>query len=245
MNLFNGIDGKKYNEINELIKNKIQETKQLILIQTNSLSDWSIVNQLKINEGKDIMNSKLNNLNPKELTLNYIKQILLEEVLTYPRFVDMFTKKEKFYNKLIDQLDKIAGEMANDYIIKKKKELEEQKKYENTLKEIFIQAENEAKQRIEFQNKITELQNEINQLRQRPEPQPQPQQQQSPPCFPIPNYGGGSIVDALKSIGANSSYDYRCRIAARNGIGGGDYQGRPHENIYMLQLLREGRLIIP
>ena len=245
LNLFNGIDGKKYNEINELIKNKIQETKQLILIQTNSLSDWSIVNQLKINEGKDIMNSKLNNLNPKELTLNYIKQILLEEVLTYPRFVDIFTKKEKFYNKLIDQLDKIAGEMANDYIIKKKKELEEQKKYENTLKEIFIQAENEAKQRIELQNKITELQNEINQLRQRPEPQPQPQQQQSPPCFPIPNYGGGSIVDALKSIGANSSYDYRCRIAARNGIGGGDYQGRPHENIYMLQLLREGRLIIP
>ena len=101
------------------------------------------------------------------------------------------------------------------------------------------------KQRIEFQNKITELQNEINQLRQRPEPQPQPQQQQSPPCFQIPNYGGGSIVDALKSIGANSSYDYRCRIAARNGIGGGDYQGRPHENIHMLQLLREGRLIIP
>ena len=48
-----------------------------------------------------------------------------------------------------------------------------------------------------------------------------------------------------KSIGANSSYSYRCAIAARNGIGGGDYQGRPHENIYMLQLLREGRLIIP
>ena len=67
----------------------------------------------------------------------------------------------------------------------------------------------------------------------------------SPACFPIPNYSGVSIVDALKTIGVDSSYEYRCKIAARNGIGEGDYKARPHENLQMLDLLKQGKLIIP
>ena len=66
LKLFDGIPSKRQNEIEEIIKNKIKKTKQLILIETNSLSDFSIVNQLKINEGKEIMLKKLNNLNSKE-----------------------------------------------------------------------------------------------------------------------------------------------------------------------------------
>ena len=61
--------------------------------------------------------------------------------------------------------------------------------------------------------------------------------------FPIPNYSGGSIADALKSIGAQSSYNYRCTIAAKNGIGG--YCGTPAQNIHMLQLLKGGNLLRP
>ena len=61
--------------------------------------------------------------------------------------------------------------------------------------------------------------------------------------FPSPSYGGGSIVDALKSINANSSYNYRCQIAARNGIGG--YIGESNQNIHMLNLLKQGRLLRP
>ncbi len=72
-----------------------------------------------------------------------------------------------------------------------------------------------------------------------------PQTQPQPSFFSVPNYNGCSIVDALKSIGANSSYDYRSSIAALNGIGGGDYQGRPNENINMLNLLKEGKLKMP
>ncbi len=36
--------------------------------------------------------------------------------------------------------------------------------------------------------------------------------------FPIPNYSGGSFVDALNSIGVNSSFDSREQIANANGI---------------------------
>lgn len=52
-----------------------------------------------------------------------------------------------------------------------------------------------------------------------------------------------SIVDALKSIGENSGYAYRKKIAAANGIEG--YCGTAKENIKMLSLLRKGQLIRP
>jgi len=61
--------------------------------------------------------------------------------------------------------------------------------------------------------------------------------------FPACPYGGGSIVDGLKSIGVDSSYGYRCNIAARNGIGG--YRGAPNQNVHMLNLLKQGRLLRP
>ena len=255
LKLFDGIPSKRHNEIEEIIKNKIQETKQLILIETNSLTDFSIVNQLKINEGKEIMLKKLNNLNSKELNPNNLKKILMNEVKTYPKFSDIIRKKEGFYNKLMNELEKVAGEIISNFIEEKRKENQKNEKNKKFLDDILKKAEKEAQKRIEYEikmkeivnnynNTIENLKNEISQLKNRPQPAPVPQPQ--PACFQIPhNYGGGSIVDALKSIGANSSYSYRCAIAARNGIGGGDYQGRPHENIYMLKLLREGRLIIP
>ena len=52
-----------------------------------------------------------------------------------------------------------------------------------------------------------------------------------------------SIVDALKSLGENSGYSYRKRIAAANGIA--DYTGTAKENIRLLSLLRRGELIRP
>ena len=47
--------------------------------------------------------------------------------------------------------------------------------------------------------------------------------------FPTTPYNGYSIVDGLNAIGANSSYDYRAKIAERNGMG--SYTGKPQENI--------------
>lgn len=56
-------------------------------------------------------------------------------------------------------------------------------------------------------------------------------------------YTGFSIVDALKSIGANSSYAYRCKIAKANDIV--NYKGTAMQNLKMLSLLKKGKLIKP
>ena len=52
-----------------------------------------------------------------------------------------------------------------------------------------------------------------------------------------------SIVDALNTIGVNSSFAYRKKIAKTNGITA--YIGTAKQNTKMLSLLREGKLIIP
>ena len=58
-----------------------------------------------------------------------------------------------------------------------------------------------------------------------------------------PRYTGGtsSIVNALKSIGVNSAYSYRKKIAAKNGIT--LYIGTAAQNTKMLNLLKSGKLI--
>lgn len=54
------------------------------------------------------------------------------------------------------------------------------------------------------------------------------------------NYKHGSIVDALKSIGINSSYNYRKKLAQANNIK--NYHGSYFQNIQMLNLLKQGKL---
>lgn len=51
----------------------------------------------------------------------------------------------------------------------------------------------------------------------------------------------GSIVDALRAIGADSSFNNRRAIAKANGIKG--YVGTASQNIKMLNLLKQGKLI--
>ena len=52
-----------------------------------------------------------------------------------------------------------------------------------------------------------------------------------------------SIVDALKEVGAESTYAYRHKIAAANGIT--FYCGTATQNLKMLELLKQGKLIKP
>ena len=54
------------------------------------------------------------------------------------------------------------------------------------------------------------------------------------------NYTGFSIVDALKEIGIDSSYQYRARLAKVNDIS--NYHGTAEQNTRMLELLKNGRL---
>lgn len=49
-----------------------------------------------------------------------------------------------------------------------------------------------------------------------------------------------SLVDALKSIGEDSSYENRKKIAEHNGMS--SYEGRAYQNIYLLNKLKNGEL---
>lgn len=52
-----------------------------------------------------------------------------------------------------------------------------------------------------------------------------------------------SLVDALKNIGVDSSFSYRTKIANKNNIK--NYVGTSPQNIKLLNLLKEGKLIKP
>ncbi len=58
--------------------------------------------------------------------------------------------------------------------------------------------------------------------------------------YPIPNYAGNSIIDALKMINVDSSYSFREKIAIKNGIT--QYTGTSSQNLYLLNLLIKGLL---
>ena len=49
-----------------------------------------------------------------------------------------------------------------------------------------------------------------------------------------------SLIDALKAIGADSSYSNRKKIAAKNGAE--NYSGQSNQNTYLLGLLKQGKL---
>lgn len=62
-------------------------------------------------------------------------------------------------------------------------------------------------------------------------------------CFPACGQSYESIVDALKSVGAVSTFDYRKKIASSNGMTG--YKGSMEQNITLLRWLKKGVLKRP
>ena len=58
--------------------------------------------------------------------------------------------------------------------------------------------------------------------------------------YPKTDYQGNSLVDGLKSIGVDSSFDNRARIARRNDIT--NYKGTMFQNNKLLNLLKQGKL---
>ncbi len=59
-------------------------------------------------------------------------------------------------------------------------------------------------------------------------------------CYPVYTGKSVSVVDALKSLGIDSSFANRTQIAKSNGISG--FNGSPAQNTYMLALLKKGEL---
>ena len=227
LNLFNGIEEKKHNEIKDLINKLKEKTQYQIISLMNNLANWSEIKNSQINKGKEIMNQKLeSNLNTKDL--NQIINILINEIKNYPRFCDLL-KDEKHFNEVFDELKNIAKIIGQKYINKKIKEEKEKQENEKKLRELRKKAEEEERKKIQLIKEIAERRRREEEEKRRREEEERRKREEEEKrrreeerrraYFPIPNYNGGSIVDALKSIGVNSSYDYRSTIATKNGIG--------------------------
>lgn len=61
--------------------------------------------------------------------------------------------------------------------------------------------------------------------------------------FPRWTGAGSSIINALNSIGADSDFNNRKKIAEANGLKG--YTGKAVENLTLVSLIKEGKLIRP
>lgn len=61
--------------------------------------------------------------------------------------------------------------------------------------------------------------------------------------FPVFKTNSCSIVDGLKSIGVDSSFTYRQRIAGKNGVA--NYKGTAPQNDKLVSLGKKGKLIKP
>lgn len=61
--------------------------------------------------------------------------------------------------------------------------------------------------------------------------------------FPKCRATNTSLVDALKEIGADPSKEYRGKIAAKNGLS--IYNGSATQNLKLLSLLKDGKLVKP
>jgi len=139
---------------------------------------------------------------------------------------DLTNEMKKLQNKATDrgEENQIIQSLIKKIALKEKLE----KERENNIKNLT--------------NQIKELENKISE----PKPVPNIHDNSPPPpkqYFPITPYNGVSIVDGLKEIGQESSYDYRCEIARVNNIQ--NYTGQPEQNLYMLKLLKNGQLIKP
>ena len=202
-----------------------------VLVYLNEVN-WSERKKELINEGIEIMRHKLeSNLNTKDL--NQIINNLIDEITDSGLFDSL--QDDKYFEEVFDELKNIAKIMGQKYIYQKVIEEKQMQEFEQKLRELKRKSEEE-----ELKRKIIKLKKEIKERRRR---ENEEGRRNSYSYFPKPNYNGCSIVDALKNIGANSRYEYRSIIAARNNIE--EYVGSPKQNIKMLRLLKKGELIRP
>ena len=156
LNLLEGILENKHNEIKELINSMIQQTKNKIMNDLNSLSNWSDRKIILIQNGYTIMIQK-SNTDLKTKDLNQIINILVNEVIISPRFFDS-CKNENQKNEIINELKKHAKEIGNSYLKKKNEEELKKKEYEDRINNERKQAEEKIKE-IERQRQI-QIQND-------------------------------------------------------------------------------------
>ena len=141
LNLFSQIKENKHKEIEILIEQIKQITKNRIKNEKNGLLKWEDEKEKLISKGFQIMIEKSKE-NLKTKNENQIIQILINEVKNYPRFFDS-CKSEIQIDEIIKQLIFKAKPIANDYI----KKINEAEEKERSIKEVNEAIE--AKERTE------------------------------------------------------------------------------------------------
>ena len=204
----------------------------------NSLNLYNRVSKYKYNEIKELIGESKENLvikiktNLAEIKKSQLKELLIKNGYSIMKHISQFLplnyKLNDPINILVKEVLKYLKNCVNSY--------DNISQYLEIEKELEIKAEEIAK------NFLSQNLDEL----KRGQPLAFPHIPSPPPnseYFPVTQYHGLSIIDGLKSIGVCISFEYRRKIAERNGIIG--YIGRPSENIQMLCLLKAGKLIKP
>jgi hypothetical protein len=231
-------------EISNSIKN--HNVNHLITFIENSNYQEEIT-QEKINHYYNKFKSKIENKHSKFLNyclnnneLNSFYQKLNDDYFAYAN--NLKSKKSIWKDTLDNYFDLISStinDMINEISSFSKEKLEQIKNnnFQNyydefeSLKNIYeFNVFNKDDYSNKIEQKIEIIKKEIN-------------KRINPLYFPPTPYKDYSIVDGLKAIGADNSYDYREKIAEKNGIE--SYMGTPQQNTEMLNLLKEGKLLKP
>ena len=222
-----------YNKIfnNENYKEKIIfDMKEL----DDSINSLNLFNQIKKNKFKEIEN-----------LINQIKQNTKDRINNKKNELSIWDdQKEKLISQGIQIMvekskENLNTKNENDLIqilineIKNYPKFFDSCKNENQIDEIIKQLKIKAKPIVNDYIK------KVNETEEKEEKEKKAQAQ----YFPRTPYKGVSLVDGLVAIGANHTYDYRAKIAARNGIQG--YNGSSSQNTYLLNLLKNGKLLRP
>jgi len=233
LNIYKGIMQNKHNEIKYLIEEEKEKVINRIKNESNNLKSWSEQKEKLVQEGNLIMLNKSNaNLETKDL--KQITNILLNEVLNTPGFLDSCkndSQKLEIKNKLMEKAE-ITGK---NYLCKIEND---EKKFKKLIDKNQQDINNKNNKINNLEGEIKNLKNIIDQINNKNKGNIHQTN-----YFPATPYRGNSIVDGLVAIGAPHQYGYRAKIAQINNIS--NYRGTPDQNLYMLKLLIEGRLIRP
>ena len=234
--IFDGVKPNKKQEIENEIDEIVQTTIKKIISKKNTLPSWKDEKE-KIIQKAIIEMDRKSKRDLGSTDYNKVVNILVTYIENIPNFFDN-CRTEKRIDIIKDEIKENAQIIAKDYIDRKKEEEEKERKRIEILK-MYEEAEKRKRQaEIEAQNlKNQRIQEEERRRREEEE------RRRREMYFPATPYGGCSIVDGLKTIGSESSYGYRERIATGNGIGG--YVGSPAQNTHMLNLLKNGQLLRP
>ena len=239
MKLSDYIENKKV-KISNSIKN--QNINELISIIKNSAYQDGITQEI-INQYYDKYKSKIEKQHENFLNYclnnnerNSFYQQLNDDYLEYaiilkserPIWKDALNNHFEFISsKIIDELSKFN----NEQLMQIKNNIEEyyNKEFESLRNINHFNIFNKDDYSSKIEQTIENIKEEIN--------------KRFDTYFPATPYIGPSVMDGLKEIGAGRSYEYRERIAEKNNIE--NYTGTPEQNLKMLKLLQEGKLLKP